>query len=199
MTNTHFKLLEHPLLSLVGKMRECGIHIPSLKLPCGNRENRTTAFSWESFLLLILFFIFWIELMRILWTPPFQSLLSGLSHLMTWLVTYEMHLVGFSRDCNYRYHYWCTEVLIVTATRFVTSSHVPNQRKIYVHVHHRYLEKKRPFLWRGDAEIGEGMLLLPKSLNFLIPTSLQSSGSATITSGCLPIWNLQIKLQNTIS
>lgn len=52
------------------------------------------------------------------------------------------------------------------------------------------LVKKRPFWWRGEAEIGEGMLLLGMSLNFLIPTSLHNSGSATITSGCLPIWNL---------
>jgi hypothetical protein len=28
------------------------------------------------------------------------------------------------------------------------------------------------------------------SLNFFIPISLQSSGSATMISGCLPIWNL---------
>lgn len=38
--------------------------------------------------------------------------------------------------------------------------------------------------------MGEGMLLLEMYLNFLMPTSLQSSASATITSGCLPIWNL---------
>ena len=54
----------------------------------------------------------------------------------------------------------------------------------------KYLVKKRPFWWRGDAEMAEGMLLLGMSLNFFIPTSLQSSASATITRGCLPTWNL---------
>ena len=39
------------------------------------------------------------------------------------------------------------------------------------------------------------MLLLGMLLNFLIPTSLQSSASATITSGCLPMWNLKRKTQ----
>ena len=46
--------------------------------------------------------------------------------------------------------------------------------------------KKRPFVWREDAAIAEGMLLAEISLNFLIPTSLQRSASATITIGCLP-------------
>lgn len=58
-----------------------------------------------------------------------------------------------------------------------------------------YLVKKRPFWCRGDPEIGDGRLLLEMLLNFLIPTSLQTSGSATTIIGCLPIWNLrQIEL-----
>lgn len=60
---------------------------------------------------------------------------------------------------------------------------------LYIYIY-LYLVKKRPFWWRGEAEMGEGILLLGMSLNFFIPTSLQSSASATITSGCLPIWNL---------
>lgn len=35
--------------------------------------------------------------------------------------------------------------------------------------------------------MGEGVLLFEMSLNFLIPTSLHSSASATIISGCLPM------------
>lgn len=41
--------------------------------------------------------------------------------------------------------------------------------------------------------MAEGKLLLVIHLNFLIPTSLQSSGSAITTSGCLPMWNLKTK------
>lgn len=50
--------------------------------------------------------------------------------------------------------------------------------------------RKRPFCSKSEPEAGDGLLLFLMSLKFLMPTSLQSSASATITSGCLPIWNL---------
>uniref|UniRef100_A0A0A9E6B2 CYP711A8 n=1 Tax=Arundo donax TaxID=35708 RepID=A0A0A9E6B2_ARUDO len=54
------------------------------------------------------------------------------------------------------------------------------------------LVKKSPLWWRGEPAMGAGKLLLGMLLNCLTPTSLQSSGSATITRGCLPKWNLKI-------
>lgn len=64
--------------------------------------------------------------------------------------------------------------------------------------HLAYLVKKRPSLWTCAHFTKAGMLRLEAALKFLIPSCLHSSLSATMTSGCRPIWNLHQSMEQII-